>query len=77
MRILVGSYGNIIDIRDIIDSIARLCSTIHTIKDAHSHSTVLCGYDSHLLSTLLLGGDGAISVSGNSAPQVSVNLLRA
>ncbi|EPL7980830.1 dihydrodipicolinate synthase family protein [Enterobacter kobei] len=31
----------------------------------------------HLFNTLLLGGDGAISASGNFAPQVSVNLLKA
>ena len=49
---------------------------IHTVKGAHPHFTVLCGYDDHLFNTLLLGGDGAISASGN-APQVSVNLLKA
>ena len=38
---------------------------------------MLCGYDDHLFNTLLLGGDGAISASGNFAPQVSVNLLKA
>ena len=50
---------------------------IHTVKAAHPHFTVLCGYDDHLFNTLLLGGDGAISASGNFAPQVSVNLLKA
>lgn len=50
---------------------------IHTVKATHPHFTVLCGYDDHLFNTLLLGGDGAISASGNFAPQVSVNLLKA
>ncbi len=30
---------------------------------------MLCGYDDHLFNTLLLGGDGAISASGNFTPQ--------
>ncbi|MFZ4172575.1 dihydrodipicolinate synthase family protein, partial [Enterobacter ludwigii] len=68
---------NIVGIKDTIDSVAHLRSMIHTVKSAHPHFTVLCGYDDHLFNTLLLGGDGAISASGNFAPQVSVNLLKA
>ena len=50
---------------------------IETVKSAHPHFSVLCGYDDHLFNTLLLGGDGAISASGNFAPQISVKLLQA
>ncbi|WP_204312359.1 dihydrodipicolinate synthase family protein, partial [Serratia marcescens] len=71
------SRSNIVGIKDTIDSVAHLRSMIHTVKAAHPHFTVLCGYDDHLFNTLLLGGDGAISASGNFAPQVSVNLLKA
>ncbi len=74
---LADSRSNIVGIKDTIDSVAHLRSMIHTVKAAHPHFTVLCGYDDHLFNTLLLGGDGAISASVNFAPQVSVNLLKA
>ncbi|WP_079231464.1 2-keto-3-deoxygluconate aldolase [Enterobacter ludwigii] len=77
VKILADSRSNIVGIKDTIDSVAHLRSMIHTVKSAHPHFTVLCGYDDHLFNTLLLGGDGAISASGNFAPQVSVNLLKA
>lgn len=76
-KTLADSRSNIVGIKDTIDSVAHLRSMIHTVKSAHPHFTVLCGYDDHLFNTLLLGGDGAISASGNFAPQVSVNLLKA
>ncbi|MDU7101671.1 MAG: dihydrodipicolinate synthase family protein, partial [Enterobacter sp.] len=74
---LTPALVNIVGIKDTIDSVAHLRSMIHTVKATHPHFTVLCGYDDHLFNTLLLGGDGAISASGNFAPQVSVNLLKA
>lgn len=77
VKTLADSRSNIVGIKDTIDSVAHLRSMIHTVKAAHPHFTVLCGYDDHLFNTLLLGGDGAISASGNFAPQVSVNLLKA
>ena len=77
VKTLADSRRNIVGIKDTIDSVAHLRSMIHTVKAAHPHFTVLCGYDDHLFNTLLLGGDGAISASGNFAPQVSVNLLKA
>lgn len=77
VKTLADSRSNIAGIKDTIDSVAHLRSMIHTVKAAHPHFTVLCGYDDHLFNTLLLGGDGAISASVNFAPQVSVNLLKA
>jgi len=72
VKTLVDSRRNIVGIKDTIDSVAHLRSMILTVKAAHPDFVVLCGYD-----TLLLGGDGAISASGNFAPQISVNLLQA
>jgi 4-hydroxy-tetrahydrodipicolinate synthase len=66
-----------LSIKDTIDSVDHLRSMIETVKSAHPHFSVLCGYDDHLFNTLLLGGDGAISASGNFAPQISVKLLQA
>lgn len=64
VKTLADSRSNIVGIKDTIDSVAHLRSMIHTVKSAHPHFTVLCGYDDHLFNTLLLGGDGAISASG-------------
>ncbi|AXF66447.1 MULTISPECIES: dihydrodipicolinate synthase family protein [unclassified Leclercia] len=77
VKTLVDSRANIVGIKDTIDSVAHLRSMVLTVKAAHPQFVVLCGYDDHLFNTLLLGGDGAISASGNFAPQVSVNLLQA
>lgn len=77
VKTLVDSCRNIVGIKDTIDSIAHLRSMILTVKSAHPHFSVLCGYDDHLFNTLLLGGDGVISASGNFAPQLSVKLLQA
>ncbi|WP_421532098.1 dihydrodipicolinate synthase family protein [Lelliottia amnigena] len=77
VKTLADSRHNIVGIKDTIDSVAHLRSMILTVKSAHPHFTVLCGYDDHLFNTLLLGGDGAISASGNFAPQVSVKLHQA
>lgn len=77
VKTLADTCANIVGIKDTIDSVAHLRSMIQTVKGAHPHFTVLCGYDDHLFNTLLLGGDGAISASGNFAPQVSVKLLQA
>lgn len=74
---LAGSRKNIVGIKDTIDSIAHLRSMIVQVKAIYPHFSVLCGFDDHLFSTLLLGGDGGISASVNFAPQLSVGLLRA
>ncbi len=50
---------------------------VDIVKGAHPEFSVFCGYDDHLLNTLLLGGDGAISASANFAPNVSTGIYRA
>lgn len=77
VKTLVETCTNIVGIKDTIDSVAHLRSMILTVKAAHPHFSVLCGFDDHLFNTLLLGGDGIISASSNFAPQLSVKLLQA
>ncbi|AUG99479.1 dihydrodipicolinate synthase family protein [Pectobacteriaceae bacterium CE70] len=74
---LVDAYANIVGIKDTIDSVAHLRDMITIVKAAHPNFSVFCGFDDHLLNTLLLGGDGAISASSNFAPQLSVALYQA
>ncbi|EHD20186.1 MULTISPECIES: dihydrodipicolinate synthase family protein [Brenneria] len=73
---LADAHANIVGIKDTIDSVAHLRDMIATVKPAHPDFSVFCGFDDHLLNTLLLGGDGAISASANFAPALSVDLYR-
>ncbi|RLM28090.1 dihydrodipicolinate synthase family protein [Brenneria alni] len=73
---LADAHANIVGIKDTIDSVAHLRDMISTVKSAHPDFSVFCGFDDHLLNTLLLGGDGAISASANFAPALSVDLYQ-
>lgn len=74
---LVLQNENIVGIKDTIDSVGHLRTMINTIKAVRPEFSVFCGYDDHLLNTLLLGGDGAITASANFAPQLSVGIYHA
>ncbi|WP_409308097.1 dihydrodipicolinate synthase family protein [Pectobacterium sp. B1J-3] len=74
---LADANDNIVGIKDTIDSVAHLRDMITTVKSAHPNFSVFCGFDDHLLNTMLMGGDGAISASGNFAPELSVGIYRA
>lgn len=74
---LVDAHPNIVGLKDTIDSVAHLRDMVDIVKGAHPDFSVFCGYDDHLLNTLLLGGDGAISASANFAPNVSTGIYRA
>lgn len=73
---LARKYENIVGIKDTIDSVGHLRSMINTVKDYRSDFSVFCGYDDHLLNTLLLGGDGSITASINFAPLLSVGIYQ-
>lgn len=74
---LVLQNENIVGIKDTIDSVGHLRGMINTVKAVRPAFSVFCGYDDHLLNTLLLGGDGAITASANFAPQLSIGIYRA
>ena len=77
IKSLVDVHPNIVGVKDTIDSVGHLRGMIHGIKGAHPDFSVFCGYDDHLVNTLLLGGDGAITASVNFAPQLSVGIYKA
>ena len=68
---------NIVGIKDTIDSVGHLRTMINTVKSVRPSFSVFCGYDDHLLNTMLLSGDGAITASANFAPELSVGIYRA
>lgn len=74
---LVLQNENIVGIKDTIDSVGHLRTMINTVKAVRPEFSVFCGYDDHLLNTLLLGGDGSITASINFAPELSVGIYNA
>src|SRR5699024_551628 len=72
---LVRSNTNIVGIKASIDSINYINAIILEVKKEFPSFSVLTGQDSHLLNTLLLGGDGAVPGTANFAPQLSVELF--
>lgn len=74
---LVDRYPNIVGIKETVDSAGHIREMILKVKSKHPHFSVMAGFDDHLLNTLALGGDGAISASGNFAPELSIGIYRA
>lgn len=74
---LATAHDNVVGIKETIDSIGHVRSMINTVCAVRPDFAVFCGYDDHLLTTLLLGGAGAITASGNFAPELSLAIHRA
>ncbi|PLR81659.1 4-hydroxy-tetrahydrodipicolinate synthase [Bacillus canaveralius] len=74
---LVDKNQNIVGIKETVDQAGHIREMILKVKENHSQFKVFCGFDDHLLNTLALGGDGAISASANFAPQLTIGIYRA
>lgn len=77
VKSLAVKHDNIVGIKETIDSIGHIRTMINLVCAARPEFSVFCGYDDHLLTTLMLGGAGAISASANFAPELSINIYRA
>jgi dihydrodipicolinate synthase/N-acetylneuraminate lyase len=69
---LASAYENVLGIKETIDSIGHIHEVIARVKPGKPAFSVLCGYEFHLLNTLLSGGDGAIPAVANILPAPSV-----
>src|SRR5699024_2830323 len=74
---LIENHENIVGIKDTIDSTSHIRDMILKVKRKYPRFSVFAGFDDHLLNTLALGGDGAISASINFAPKLSTGLYKA
>jgi 4-hydroxy-tetrahydrodipicolinate synthase len=74
---LARKYSNIVGIKETIDLAGHIREVILTVKAERPDFVVLSGYDDHLLNTLSLGGDGAISASVNFAPELQIGIYKA
>ncbi len=69
---LAEAQPNIIGIKETVDSIGHIAQVLAQVRPRRPDFCVLCGFEFHLLNTLLMGGDGAIPGLANMAPEVSV-----
>jgi len=69
---LAARHENVLGIKETIDSISHIHEVIALVKPSKPAFSVLCGYEFHLLNTLLSGGDGCIPAVANFAPQPTV-----
>ncbi len=71
---LARTHSNVLGIKETIDSVAHIHEVLALVKPIKPEFSVLCGFEFHLLNTLLSGGDGAIPAIANFAPSLSVEL---
>lgn len=71
---LAKNFKNIIGLKDATGNINR-CN--YLVKHKPSHFKLFSGDDATTISFVLSGGDGAISVTGNVAPQIMSNMVQA
>lgn len=69
---LASAHDRVLGIKETIDSVSHIHEVIARVKPTKPEFSVLCGYEFHLLNTLLSGGDGAIPAVANVAPEPSV-----
>lgn len=74
---LAQAHANVLGIKETIDSVSHIHEVIARVKPVKPEFSVLCGFEFHLLNTLLSGGDGAIPAIANFAPQLSVAVYEA
>lgn len=74
---LAQAHVNVLGIKETIDSVSHIHEVIARVKPVKPEFSVLCGFEFHLLNTLLSGGDGAIPAIANFAPQLSVAVYEA
>ena len=77
VKSVVEAAPNVVGIKETIDSIGHIREMINVVGAVQPGFQVLAGYDDHLLTTLMLGGAGVISASGNFAPELSIGIYKA
>lgn len=74
---LAEAAPGIAGIKETLDSIGHIQQVLAHVRPVRPDFAVLCGYEYHLLNTLVLGGDGAIPGMANVFPEPAVRLYDA
>lgn len=73
---LALKHKNIVGIKDTISDFEHVRSMIE-IKKSRNDFVVYCAFESQILSAFVCGAEGIISATGNFAPELAVNFVRA
>jgi 4-hydroxy-tetrahydrodipicolinate synthase len=74
---LAEAHPSIAGIKETIDSIGHIQQVLAAVRPKRPDFTVHCGYEYHLINTLLLGGDGSVPGMANLAPAATVAVYEA
>ncbi len=74
---LAEAHPNIVGIKETLDSVGHIAQVLALVRPKRPDFSVLCGFEYHLLNTLIMGGDGAIPGMANVAPEISVAVYEA
>ena len=74
---LAETHPNIVGIKETLDSVGHIVQVLAEVRPKRPDFSVLCGFEFHLLNTLLMGGDGAMPGMANVAPAASVSVYDA
>ena len=74
---LAEAHPNIVGIKETLDSIGHIAQALALVRPKRPDFSVLCGFEHHLLNTLVMGGDGSIPGMANVAPETSVAVYEA
>ncbi|MGH2453964.1 MAG: dihydrodipicolinate synthase family protein [bacterium] len=74
---LAEAHPTIAGIKETIDSIGHIQQVVAAVRPARPDFVVHCGFEYHLINTLLLGGDGAVPGMANLAPAATVAVYEA
>jgi len=74
---LAEAHPNIVGIKETLDSIGHIAQVLALVRPKRPDFSVLCGFEHHLLNTLIMGGDGSIPGMANVAPETSVAVYEA
>lgn len=77
VKTVAEACDNVVGIKETLDCIGHIREMLRVVGQVRPDFAVFCGYDDHLLTTLMLGGAGAISASANFAPELSIGIVRA
>ncbi|HEV8338812.1 MAG TPA: dihydrodipicolinate synthase family protein [bacterium] len=69
---LAEAHPTIAGIKETIDSIGHIQQVLAAVRPKRPDFTVHCGYEYHLINTLLIGGDGSVPGMANLAPAATV-----
>ena len=74
---LLERHGNIVGIKDTVESATHTQAIVKGVKAEHPDFLVYSGFDNNLVPTVFAGGNGVIAAISNMAPELCASWIRA